>query len=64
MARIDDRLRDALADMSHWNEFDYVIINDDLDRAVGDLEAVLAGEGDSCSTANPELRQAVARILG
>ena len=61
---IERRLRDALSDMSHWNEFDYVIINDDLDRAVGDLEAVLAGEGDSCSTANPELRQAVARILG
>ena len=61
---IERRLRDALSDMSHWNEFDYVIINDDLDRAVGDLEAVLSGEGDSCSTANPELRQAVARILG
>jgi guanylate kinase len=57
------RLRDALADMSHWDEFDYVIINDDLDRAVSDLEAVLDGEGEAMSTANPELRQAVARIL-
>ena len=60
---IDRRLRDALADMAHWDEFDYVIINDDLDRAIRDLEAVLAGDGEAMSTANPELRQAVARIL-
>jgi guanylate kinase len=58
------RLRDALSDMSHWDEFDYVIINDDLDRAVSDLEAVLTDEGEASSTANPELRQAVAEILG
>ncbi len=61
---IERRLRDALSDMSHWDEFDYVIINDELDRAVSDLEAVLAGEGEASSTANPELRQAVAKIVG
>ena len=60
---IERRLRDALSDMSHWDEFDYVIINDDLDTAVATLEAVLAGDGDAVSTANPELRQAVGRIL-
>jgi guanylate kinase len=60
---IERRLRDALADMAHWDEFDYVIINDDLDRAISDLESVLAGDGEAMSTANPELRQAVARIL-
>jgi len=60
---IERRLRDALSDMAHWDEFDYVIINDDLNQAVQDLEAVLAGEGDSCSTSNPELRQAVSRII-
>ena len=61
---IERRLRDALSDMSHWDEFDYVIINDDLDAAVAMLEAVLAGQGEAASTANPELRQAVAGILG
>ena len=50
--------------MSHWDEFDYVIINDDLGTAVADLEAVLAGEGDACSTDNVALRRAVARIVG
>ncbi len=61
---IERRLRDALSDMSHWHEFDYVIINDDLDQAVADLEAVLAGEGEASATANPALRRAVTRITG
>ena len=61
---IDRRLRDALSDMSHWHEFDYVIINDDLDQAVADLEAVLDGEGDASSTSNSALRRAVTRIVG
>lgn len=61
---IDRRLRDARSDMSHWDEFDHVIINDDLGRAVADLEAALVGESDSTSTKNPQLRRKVARIVG
>ena len=61
---IERRLRDALSDMSHWHEFDYVIINDDLDEAVADLEAVLAGNGDASATSNSALRRAVTRIVG
>ena len=61
---IERRLRDALADMSHWDEFDHVIINDDLSEAIVELEAVLAGEGDRSSTSNTALRRAVERIVG
>ena len=60
---IERRLRDALADMSHWDEFDFVIINDDLNQAVRNLEDVLAGDGDAFSTANEALREAVAGII-
>ncbi|MDJ0701302.1 MAG: guanylate kinase [Woeseiaceae bacterium] len=63
-AVIERRLRDALSDMSHWDEFDYVIINDDLDQAVADIERVFAGEGESASTGNVALRRAVSRIVG
>lgn len=63
-AVIDRRLRDAQSDMSHWDEFDHVIINDDLDRAVADLEAALVGESDGTSTKNPALRTRVERIVG
>jgi len=61
---IDRRLRDAISDMSHWSEFDFVIINDDLDQAVADIEAVLAGEGAASATSNAGLRAAVAAISG
>lgn len=61
---IDRRLRDAVGDMSHWDEFDYVIINDDLDGAVRDIEAVLAGSGQANATDEPALRRRVAAIAG
>ena len=43
---ITRRLRDAVTDMSHWTEFDYVVVNDDFERAVGDLSRILDGEGE------------------
>ena len=60
---IDRRLRDAVSDMSHWEEFDYVIVNDDLDQAVASLEAVLAGEGEAHRTDDPAVRDRVANIV-
>ena len=61
---IERRLKDAQCDMGHWDEFDHVIINDNLEQAVIDLERVLAGEGASSATANVALRRAVSRIIG
>jgi len=29
--------------MAHWREFDRVVVNDDFDRALGELEAIVAG---------------------
>jgi guanylate kinase len=62
-AVIDRRLGDALSDIGRWSEFDYVIINDDLDRAVSDLEAVLQGQGSASATENAELRARVVEII-
>ena len=61
---IERRLRDALSDMAHWDEFDYVVINDDLDTAVADLEAILANNGAALATSNDSLRRAIEGILG
>ncbi len=58
------RLRDALGDMAHWDEFDYVIINDDLARAVQDLESVLSGNAPGLATSSVTLRRAIGEILG
>ena len=62
-AVIERRLRDAVSDMGHWSEFDYIIINDDLNQAVSELEAVFAGKGEAYSTKNPVLRARVGEIL-
>jgi guanylate kinase len=57
------RLEEASSDMTHWDEFDFVIINDDLQRAVGQLEAVVRGHGEACSTGDPGLRQKLEQML-
>lgn len=62
-AVIRRRLRDALSDMSHWDEFDYCIINDELDQSVSELEAVFAGEGAANHRDRPDLRRRIEKIL-
>lgn len=60
---ISRRLADALSDMSHWEEFDYVIINDDLGAAVDQLESILVGNGEDNRANDPQLAKRVKNIL-
>jgi guanylate kinase len=41
---IDRRMREAVAEMSHYSEFDLLVVNDDFDAALADLKAILHGE--------------------
>jgi guanylate kinase len=41
---IDRRMREAVAEMSHYREFDHLVVNDDFDAALTDLRAILRGE--------------------
>lgn len=38
------RMAEASSEISHWAEYDYVVINDDLDRCKGEVETILAAE--------------------
>ncbi|MGB0718680.1 MAG: guanylate kinase [Alphaproteobacteria bacterium] len=38
------RMSQSAEEMSHWAEYDYVIINDDLNQAQNELDAILAAE--------------------
>jgi guanylate kinase len=58
------RLRDSIADMSHWNEFDYVVVNDDFARAAADLEAIIDGAGEPLRRDRSELQTLLPRLLG
>ena len=41
---IAKRLKNAIEEIPHWNEYDYVVINDDLDRAYKEVTAILTAE--------------------
>jgi len=57
------RLRDSLADLSHWNEFDYIVVNDDFERATEDLQAIVSGQGEHLRRDRAQLRELLARLL-
>jgi guanylate kinase len=38
---IDRRMQDAISEISHYHEFDYVVVNDDFDLALKQLEAIV-----------------------
>jgi guanylate kinase len=64
---IERRLSDAVADMSHYREFDYAVVNDDFARAVEDLVRIVSGKGAEpardLSSARPELSPMMANLL-
>jgi guanylate kinase len=43
-AVIAGRMAKAVGELSHWAEYDYVIVNRDLDRAFAEVQAILAAE--------------------
>jgi guanylate kinase len=62
-AVIERRLADAVSDMSHYGEFDYVVVNDDFDRAVGELASILLGRGEALAARRPALTPVLANLL-
>ncbi|MGN6467212.1 MAG: guanylate kinase [Rhizobiaceae bacterium] len=43
-ATIETRLKNARVEIEHWREYDYVVINDDLDRAFAAVRAIATAE--------------------
>jgi guanylate kinase len=41
---IDRRMRDARSELSHFGEYDYLVVNDDFDEALADLRAIVGAE--------------------
>jgi guanylate kinase len=57
------RLADASTDMSHYDEFDYVVINDQFERAAAELGAILDGGGGELRSNRPELAPLIATLV-
>jgi guanylate kinase len=60
---IKHRLSEAVDDMSHWQEFDHVVINDDLEDAVASLHAIMTNQPTDTATDNPVLRKRLEAFL-
>jgi len=58
------RLRESSHEMSHWRDFDYVIVNGDFDAALAELEAIFDGHGEASRRDRPELEALARELLG
>jgi guanylate kinase len=43
-AVIETRLKNARTEIEHWTEYDFVVVNDDLDRAFGEVRSIVIAE--------------------
>ena len=57
------RLAESVSEMSHWREFDYVVVNRDFDQALAELESIFDGRGEASRQDRPGLAQLVNQLL-
>jgi guanylate kinase len=62
-AVIERRLQDAAQDLAHWTEFDYVVINDQFERALADLLSIVQQRGDELAAKRPEVARLAKALL-
>ena len=49
--------------MSHWNEFDYIVVNDDFERALEDLTRIVDSQGEQLRADRVALTPLIAELL-
>jgi guanylate kinase len=59
---IQRRLAESAQDLSHWTEFDYVVINDRFEQALADLQAIVEGRGGALVAERPEVARLAASL--
>ena len=62
-AVIQRRLQDAREDLTHWTEFDYVVINDQFEQALLDLQAIVEERGSRLTAARPAVLRFATGLL-
>jgi guanylate kinase len=56
------RLRDAVSDMRHSSEFDYIVVNDRFEQALDDLSSIIEGRGEVLRRDRPAIQPLLARL--
>ncbi|MDH3609497.1 MAG: guanylate kinase [Gammaproteobacteria bacterium] len=57
------RMRDAESEISHFKEFDHIVLNDDFDQALRDLTALVVGKGEFQPISEGNLQSLTADLL-
>jgi guanylate kinase len=57
------RLAEASTDMSHYNEFDFVVVNDQFQQAALDVRAILDGGGRELRSSRSELKPLIETLV-
>ncbi len=58
------RLAESVEEMSHWRDFDYIVVNRDFDQALAELEAIFDGRGEASRPDRPGLADLVKGLVG
>ena len=61
---IQRRMRDAQAEISHWDEFDFLIINDKFEQALGELHSIIRSGKLRHPHDQRQYREILAELLG
>ena len=62
-AVIARRLADSLEDLTHWADFDFALVNDDLNQATAALQKIIAGAGDASRTTTEAVKSIAKQLL-
>ena len=57
------RLAESVSEMSHWREFDFVVVNRDFEEALAELQAIFDGRGEPSRQDRPGLAELVIQLL-
>ena len=63
-ATIDRRMAAAREELSHYAEYDYLVVNDDFEVALQELQCIVRGERLRTSRSAARHQQALRRLLG
>lgn len=58
------RMRDAQAEISHWDEFDYLVVNDEFGEALADLRSIIRNGRPSREDSGGSSAEILADLLG
>jgi guanylate kinase len=63
-AIINRRMHDAVSEMSHYHEFDYVVVNDDFDEALADIKTIVISQRLHIRHQEHHLASLIKELLG